>query len=200
MPAMTAQEAAEWGKTLDFPTVWAALMEDRKRQEEAERQWEKSREEDRERQKEAERQWEKSREEFDQQLKESREKFDQQLKKSREEFDQQMKEVAERFKETERLIKELRESQKEANQQTSANIDKLGEKVDRVTANVGGLNLSMGDLIETLFTPRLGEKFDAYNYKLRRMYRRVPVYGDNRRRVFNLRNGKQKKATVIFKN
>ena len=30
MAEMTAQEAAEWGKTLDFPTVWAALMEDRK--------------------------------------------------------------------------------------------------------------------------------------------------------------------------
>ena len=27
MAEMTAEEAAEWGKTLDFPTVWAALME-----------------------------------------------------------------------------------------------------------------------------------------------------------------------------
>jgi hypothetical protein len=94
---------------------------------------------------------------------------------------EQMRELRESQKETERLIKELRESQKETNKQTSVNIDKLGEKVDRVTANVGGLNLSMGDLIETLFTPRLGEKFDAYNYNLRRMYRRVPIYGDNSR-------------------
>jgi tetrahydromethanopterin S-methyltransferase subunit G len=31
MAEMTAQEAAEWGKTLDFPTVWAALMETRER-------------------------------------------------------------------------------------------------------------------------------------------------------------------------
>jgi hypothetical protein len=29
--AMTAEEAAEWGKTLDFPTVWAALMESREK-------------------------------------------------------------------------------------------------------------------------------------------------------------------------
>jgi hypothetical protein len=29
MEAMTAEQAAEWGKTLDFPTVWAALMETR---------------------------------------------------------------------------------------------------------------------------------------------------------------------------
>ena len=26
MAEMTADQAAEWGKTLDFPTVWAALM------------------------------------------------------------------------------------------------------------------------------------------------------------------------------
>ncbi|MDR1859140.1 MAG: hypothetical protein LBQ69_06680 [Treponema sp.] len=26
MAEMTAQKAAEWGKTLDFPAVWAALM------------------------------------------------------------------------------------------------------------------------------------------------------------------------------
>ena len=103
MEAMTAEEAAEWGKTLDFSTVWAALMEDR---------------------------------------------------------------VA---------MKELRESQKE----TGERIDKLGEKVDRVTSNVGGLNLSMGDLIETLFAPHLGEKFDAYNYNLKRTYHRVPIYDDN---------------------
>ena len=91
MAEMTAQEAAEWGKTLDFPTVWTALME----------------------------------------LKES--------------------------------IKELRNSQKETSQQ------------------LGGLHNSMGDLVETLFAPHLGEKFDAYNYKLERQYHRVPIYDDNNR-------------------
>jgi hypothetical protein len=91
MAEMTAQEAAEWGKTLDFTTVWATLTK-----------------------------------------------------------------VGER-------------------------IDKLGEKVDRVTSNVGGLNVSMGDLIETLFAPHLGEKFDAYNYNLKRVYHRVHVYDDDNR-------------------
>jgi hypothetical protein len=89
MAGMTAQEAAEWGKTLDFPTVWAALME----------------------------------------LRESQ-------------------------KETDRLIKEN-------------------------SKQIGGLHNSMGDLIETLFAPHLVEKFDAYNYNLKRMYRRVPIYDDN---------------------
>jgi hypothetical protein len=98
MAEMTAQEAAEWGKTLDFPTVWAALMESGKR------------------------------------------------------FDRM-----------------------------SERIDKMAERVDRVTANVGGLNQSMGDLIETLFAPHLGEKFDAYNYNLKRVFNRVPIYDDDSR-------------------
>jgi len=78
MAEMTAQEAAEWGKTLDFPTVWAALIE-------------------------------------------------------------------------------LKESVKETSKQ------------------IGGLHNSMGDLIETLFY--------AYNYNLKRIFRRVPIYdNDNRMR------------------
>ncbi|WP_461251839.1 hypothetical protein, partial [Treponema sp. R8-4-B8] len=98
MAEMTVQEAAEWGKTLDFPTVWTALT------------------------------------------------------KLGEQVDQ-----------------------------TTKTIDKLGEKVDRVTANVGGLNQSMGDLVETLFAPHLNEKFDAYNYNLKRIFNRVPIYDNNNR-------------------
>ena len=98
MAEMTAQEAAEWGKTLDFPTVWAALMEDR----------------------------------------------------------ESMRELRE-------SIKELRNSQKETSQQ------------------LGGLHNSMGDLVETLFAPHLGEKFAAYNYNLERQYHRVRIYDDNNR-------------------
>jgi hypothetical protein len=91
MAVMTAEEAAEWGKTLDFPTVWAALMENRKQ------------------------------------------------------------------------LDELKESQKRADQQ------------------LGGLHNSMGDLIETLFMPHLGEKFDVYNYNLKQVRRRVPIYDDDNR-------------------
>jgi hypothetical protein len=63
-----------------------------------------------------------------------------------------------------------------------ATITKMGEKVDRLSSNVGGLNNSMGDLIETLFAPHLGEKFDAYNYNLKRIFNRVPIYDDDSRR------------------
>jgi len=113
MPVMTAQEAAEWGKTLDFPTVWAALMEDRERMKE--------------------------------------------LRESQKEDREKMRELRE-------SIRELRESQKETSQQ------------------LGGLHNSMGDLVETLFAPHLGDKFSAYNYNLKRQYQRVPIYDDNIRK------------------
>ena len=117
MAEMTAEEAAEWGKTLDFPTVWAALME-------------------------------------------SGRKIDR---------------MSERV---DRVTANL-DKMGERVDRVTANLDKMGERVDRVTANMGGLNLSMGDLVETLFGPHLGEKFDAYGYDLKRMYRRVPIYDDN---------------------
>jgi hypothetical protein len=98
MAEMTAQEAAEWGKTLDFPTVWAALTK-----------------------------------------------------------------MGERV------------------DRTTENVNKLAEKVDRVTDNVGGLNRSMGDLIETLFASHLGEKFDAWHYDLKRIFHRLPIYDDTSR-------------------
>ncbi|MDR2634227.1 MAG: hypothetical protein LBC51_11505 [Treponema sp.] len=105
MAEMTAEEAAEWGKTLDFPTVWTALLK-----------------------------------------------------------------LGEKVDKTTENINKLGER-----------VDKMAEKVDWVTSNVGGLNLSMGELVETLFAPRLGEKFDAYHYKLRRTFKRLPLYDDTSR-------------------
>jgi hypothetical protein len=103
MAEMTAQEAAEWGKTLSFETVWAALMENRRN-----------------------------------------------IDKLGEKVDQ-----------------------------VTANMDKLdkyAERIDRVTANVGGLNRSLGELIETLVAARLWEKFSEYD--LNRAYRRIPIYDE----------------------
>ncbi|MDR0567825.1 MAG: hypothetical protein LBG87_01275 [Spirochaetaceae bacterium] len=109
---MTAQEAAEWGKTLDFPTVWAALT-----------------------------------------------KMGERVDKMAEKVDQTTEIVADLSKSTTENINALSIKI----DRTTETVNKLAEKVDRVTGNVGGLNHSMGDLIETLFTPRLGEKFDAYH-------------------------------------
>jgi len=105
MPKLTVEEAIEWGKTLDFPTVWATII------------------------------------------------------KGEEKMDEQRERID--------LL--------------TANIDKLGKKVDRITTDVGGLHNSMGELIETLFASHLEEKFDAYNYGLKQWRRRVPIYDENSR-------------------
>ncbi|GHV07893.1 hypothetical protein FACS189485_18770 [Spirochaetia bacterium] len=65
--------------------------------------------------------------------------------------------------------------------QTTANVDKMAERVDKVSKNVGGLNRSMGELIETLIAARLWEKFDAYPYNFRRAYQRVPLFDETDR-------------------
>jgi hypothetical protein len=100
MAEMTAQEAAEWGKTLDFPTVWAALM-----------------------------------------------KNDVQINKLGEKVDK-----------------------------TTENVNKMAEKVDDIGENTGGLNRSLGELVETLIAARLWEKFPGYD--LKRAYQRIPIYDE----------------------
>ncbi|GHV73539.1 hypothetical protein AGMMS49940_08410 [Spirochaetia bacterium] len=76
---------------------------------------------------------------------------------------------------------ELQRKTEETVNKMAANVDRMSAKVDRVTANVGGLNRSMGELIETLIAARLWEKFDAYPYKFRRAYQRVPLFDETDR-------------------
>jgi predicted AAA+ superfamily ATPase len=61
---------------------------------------------------------------------------------------------------------------------TTEDVKKMAEKVDRVTVNVGGLNRSIGELIETLIAARLWEKFAGYPYHLERACQRIPIYNE----------------------
>ncbi|GHT91694.1 hypothetical protein FACS1894140_2690 [Spirochaetia bacterium] len=96
------------------------------------------------------------------------------LKESSREFDRRIKEtdreLKERSREFDRLIKESNRSMEESK-----------KLVDRVTKNVGGLNRSMGELIETLIAAKLWEKFDAYPYNLKRAYQRMPIFDETNR-------------------
>jgi hypothetical protein len=111
MPEMTAEQAAEWGKTLSFEKVWAALMENR-----------------------------------------------------------------EQFKETDRKIAEAAAATDRQLAESAKQLALLEETVKRISKNVGGLNRSVGELVETLIAARLWEKFPRYN--LTRAYQRLPVYDD----------------------
>ncbi|GHV83387.1 hypothetical protein AGMMS50212_07270 [Spirochaetia bacterium] len=72
------------------------------------------------------------------------------------------------------------ETEKEL-KETGKYLKEMFERVDRITANVGGLNRSLGELIETLIAARLWEKFDAYPYNLKRAYQRLPLFDENNR-------------------
>jgi len=157
MAEMTAQESAEWGKghvpqpspkgessPLDFPAVWAALMENRA------------------------------------QINKLAEKIDC-IAANADKIDKLEERVAHVTNVYEIDINELDKLKAKIDTFDKDSFNELKAKVEDVRKNVGGLNLSMGDLIEVLFAPHLGEKFDAYNYNLRRIYRRVPIYDDNAR-------------------
>jgi hypothetical protein len=107
MQEMTAEQAAEWGKSLSFEKVWAAFQETDRKFQETDRQ----------------------------------------------------------FKETDRKIAESAEQ-----------LARLEKNLDRMGINVGGLNRSLGELIETLIAARLWEKFPRYD--LTRAYRRIPLYDE----------------------
>ena len=167
MAEMTAEEAAEWGKTLNFSTAWAYLTKvgeriDQQRVEfkeqsaafwaavaESEKKYDKMRAEARAASAESEKKYERMNAEYLAAKAESEKKF-------------------------ERMNAEYLAAKAESEKK----FERMSERVDRVTANVGGLNVSMGELIETLFGPHIGEKFDAYNYNLRRIYKRVPLYDE----------------------
>ncbi|MDR1469222.1 MAG: hypothetical protein LBT00_08005, partial [Spirochaetaceae bacterium] len=78
--------------------------------------------------------------------------------------------------ENDRLIKEQRMENDRIIKRMDNDIKKLEASVDRVSKNVGGLNRSMGALIETLIAARLWKKFPKYG--LKRAYQRVPIYDE----------------------
>jgi len=108
--------------------------------------------------------------------------FFQELGKKQEELRKSQEETSLQMKETDRLIRELRESQRESAKKQEET-DRL---IERVTKQMGGLHNSLGELIETLFASHLGEKFDAYNYNLRQMRRRVPIYDDDNQELSDI--------------
>jgi hypothetical protein len=99
---------------------------------------------------------------------------------------EQMKEtdlfLKEKFAETDRIVKENAMRQSETDRElkeTERVIADLGKKVDKVCGNVGGLNRSLGELIETLIAARLWEKFPQYGFTC--ASRRVTILGENKR-------------------
>jgi flagellar biosynthesis GTPase FlhF len=203
---MTAEEAAEWGKTLSFEKVWAVITEN-------DRQMVEARVETERKMAETEKKIAETRAESEKIIAEARAESERKMAEAHAETEKKMaeahaeteKKIAETRAETEKKMAEYRaeterkyteahaESKKiiteahaeyerqhakteRAIDKMAARIDRMAARVDRVTVNVGGLNRSMGELIETLIAARLWEKFPRYG--LNRAYQRVPLYDE----------------------
>jgi hypothetical protein len=82
-----------------------------------------------------------------------------------------LQEVAASQKETDKKFQEVAASQKETDKQLQA----LGVKIDKVTANVGGLNNDIGDFAEGLLASDLMKKFEEYNLDFDDALRNVEI-------------------------
>ena len=96
--------------------------------------------------------------------------------------------VWEMFQETDRKFKETDRRWQEAREKSEREWTEIREQtkkteliVEKLSKNIGGLNNSIGELIETLIAARLWEKFGGYN--LSRAYRRIPIYNENNKAI-----------------
>jgi uncharacterized coiled-coil protein SlyX len=135
MVEMTAQEAAEWGKTLDFEKVWAMFAEIGRKQA--------------------------KNEELLAQQGKNIDRVSNEISQQRENIDRVSNEISQQGKNIDRVGNEISQQR---------------ENIDRLSHNVGGLNRSMGELVETLIAARLWEKFPQYG--LTRAYQRLPIFDE----------------------
>jgi predicted RNase H-like nuclease (RuvC/YqgF family) len=99
---------------------------------------------------------------------------------------EQMRKTDEQMRKHEELMREQMRETDEQIRETNKQLKEMFARVDRVTANVGGLNRSMGELIETLIAARLWEKFDGYPYNLQRAYQRVNLFDETNRKLTDI--------------
>ena len=153
---------------LTFEQVWATMA---KQSEEQDRKFEQFRAAMAEQNKEQA----KRNKELEQQMRLSHEETERQMRLERKETEKQMQLL---HKETERQMQLEHEKTEKMIRENAAALEETRKTVDRVCKNVGGLNRSMGELIETLIAARLWEKFADYPYNLQRAYQRVPLFDE----------------------
>jgi hypothetical protein len=143
MAAMTAEQAAEFGKTLNFETVWAALMETGAKierfSEEADKRHQETERVMREQWKETERT-----------MREQRKETETAIKAMSEEADR-------RHQETERAIKAMSEEADKRHQETE-------RVIKRNSRQFGYLSNRFGEMVEHMVTPNLLKKFEELDF------------------------------------
>ncbi|GMO26947.1 MAG: hypothetical protein Ta2B_07410 [Termitinemataceae bacterium] len=169
----TTKEQPQMGLT--FEQVWSALMK-------TDEQMRKTDQYIKEMTKKTDEQMRKS----SQRINEMTKKTDEQMRKSSQRINEMTKKTDEQMRKTGQRINEMTKKTDEQMRKTDRRIDRMAEKVDDISKNVGGLNRSMGELIETLIAARLWEKFDAYPYNFRRAYQRVFLFDETDRKLTDI--------------
>jgi hypothetical protein len=107
-------------------------------------------------------------------------KTDEQMRETDERLDKQFAETSEQMRKTdERLDKQFAETDKQI-AETGKQMRKTDERLAELAKNIGGLNNSLGALIEEVYSARLWEKFDALGYEFTRGSRGMKFRKDGR--------------------
>jgi hypothetical protein len=190
---LAAKQAAEAGRPASPETVWATLQEVAERHKKAVELQEET--------KRVLREMAEQMKENDRKLAELHAETEKAVKEAAEErkkTEQAFKEVAEEHEKTEQAIKNMSENIEresvERYKETERVLKNLSENIEResveryketervlknLSENIGGVNNSIGGLVETLIAARLWEKFADYG--LQKAHRRVTVHGDDHR-------------------
>ncbi|MDR0526742.1 MAG: hypothetical protein LBG79_02830, partial [Spirochaetaceae bacterium] len=167
----TAKAAApKTAKKVTLEDVWATIAEIGKAHKELEQAIKETQKAHRETE-QAIKETQNAHRETEQAIKETR--------KAHRETEQAIEETRKVHEESEQLIKETRKIQAEtAKTMNELSISQKETQLvmKRLAKNVGGLNQSIGELVEILVAANLWEKFPEYD--LQRSYRRLPVYDE----------------------
>jgi hypothetical protein len=144
---MTAEQAAEWGKTLDFPTVWAGIQR-------------------------LERLMEESKLENDRLMRESQEKHDRLMAESKAE-DKRRKEENDR--QTQEMKRAMEKTHEETERALRKSLDEMAKSVKDLSVQIGGVNNSLGDMAEGLMASALLNTFDALGLEFEDAFQNYPV-------------------------
>ncbi|MHB9290996.1 hypothetical protein Holit_00066 [Hollandina sp. SP2] len=144
---------------LNFEQVWAALMENRLQLKETDQQLKETDRLIRESKAETDRLIRESKAETDQQLKETG-RLIRELRDDNKETDRQMKETDKQMKETDKQMKETDKQMKETDKQ----MKETDRQMKELQKSMGYLSNRFGELAEHLVLPNIVQKFNALNY------------------------------------
>jgi hypothetical protein len=99
--------------------------------------------------------------------------------KSREEWDRGMAEIRTLQKESDERRKVFEKESDERRKILEEEHKKTEETIRELSRRIGGLNGSMGQLVEDILAARLHEKFKGFPYEFTGAYRNLPIFNEN---------------------